>query len=78
MKSRKTVKLIIFALLLTLSISVFVTGCGSTTPEASDPIVIGSKQFAESYILGHMAAIMIEEKTDLTVDTSKKIGRAHV
>jgi glycine betaine/choline ABC-type transport system substrate-binding protein len=70
MKSRKYFKFIILALIFTFSISVIATGCGSNS-ESSDPIVIGSKQFAESYILGHMAAIMIEEKTDLTVDVSK-------
>jgi len=34
-------------------------------------VVIASKQFAESLILAHMAAQLIEAKTDLAVDISK-------
>lgn len=43
-------------------------------PAAAEPagkIVIGSKPFAEQYILGHMAAELIKAKTNLEVDATK-------
>ncbi|AFV12211.1 glycine betaine/carnitine/choline-binding protein [Thermacetogenium phaeum DSM 12270] len=70
MKWRKS---ICWAILLVFIFSIgFVGGCGKEEAQTSeDKIVIASKQFAESYILAHMAAILLKEKAGLDVDTSK-------
>jgi len=46
-------------------------GCGGGGSKEAGKVVIASKQFAESLILAHMAAQLIEAKTDLAVDISK-------
>lgn len=44
----------------------------SLTVNAKEPIIIGSKEFTENYILGEMAAILLKEKYDWPVE--KKLG----
>lgn len=75
--SKKFLKLTVFVVMLAMA-TMFMAGCGGgsssgdqNTGGEKKTVVIASKQFAESYILGHMAAILIEEKTDLNVDISK-------
>ena len=71
LKSRK----IIYLLLAVFVGSFGLLGCGTKEEpkesKAKGKVVVASKQYAEGYILGHMAAILIEEKTDLEVDKSK-------
>jgi osmoprotectant transport system substrate-binding protein len=57
MKRRCTFVFVTFALLLS-----------SCSPSHSDRIVIGSKNFTESFLLGEIAAQMIESRTHLKVD----------
>lgn len=67
-------KLVSLLLCLVLVASLFgVVGCGGgdEADESKGEVIIASKQFAESLILSHMAAILIEEKTDLKADISK-------
>jgi glycine betaine/choline ABC-type transport system substrate-binding protein len=73
LKSKK-----IICLLLAVFVgSFFILLGGCRSNEEGEPkqskgeVVVASKQYAEGYILGHMAAILIEEKTDLEVDKSK-------
>lgn len=75
MMSKKYLKLTVLFVMLALVMTAL-TGCGGKTPPdqpagETKTVVIASKQFAESYILGHMAAILIQEKTNLKVDISK-------
>ncbi|MGB9791825.1 MAG: glycine betaine ABC transporter substrate-binding protein, partial [Thermacetogeniaceae bacterium] len=79
-RKSKSVKLVSLIVLVILVMSLgFVGGCGKkektqASSEQAKPkgrIVIASKQFAESYILAHMAAILLKEKAGLDVDTSK-------
>lgn len=49
-----------------LPLAMFAAGAAGYFREPAD-IAIGSKMFSESLILGHMMAMMIEDRTDLTV-----------
>jgi len=45
---------------------------------AKDTIAIGSKNFSEQVVLGHMLADLIEEKTDIAVDRRLNLGGTQV
>lgn len=74
-------KLLVFTLLICLSVSLLLVGCGQKPAEnqegdnaASGPkgkIVVASKPFAEQYILGNMVVELLKAKTNLEVDGSK-------
>jgi glycine betaine/choline ABC-type transport system substrate-binding protein len=72
MRSRK---LVCFTLVAVMLLSVFsITGCSqkkATTSAKKGTIVVAGKNFGEGYILGWLAATLIDKKTDLKVDTSK-------
>lgn len=56
-------------------------GCGGAKPAAggaSDTITVGSKDFTESIILGEIAAQIIEDRTDLTVERKLNLGGSSV
>ncbi len=48
-------------------------GCGR---DVDNKVIVGSKNFTEQAIVGEMLAILIEEKTDLTVER-KLVSRGH-
>ncbi|MEA3435798.1 MAG: glycine betaine ABC transporter substrate-binding protein [Thermodesulfobacteriota bacterium] len=60
---------ILFILLIFL-----IMGCGSK----KDKIVIGSKNFTEQVILGEIIALLIENNTDLNVETKFNLGGTFV
>jgi len=63
-------KFLCLLLCVALLVAMLVTvGCGGDKPEGK--VVISSKQFAESLVLAHMAAMLIEHDTDLEADISK-------
>ncbi|HHW07043.1 MAG TPA: glycine/betaine ABC transporter substrate-binding protein [Clostridia bacterium] len=76
--NKNFLKLTVFVVMLALAFMVL-AGCGGGQSSSTGggqqaeqkTVVIASKQFAESYILGHMAAILIQEKTNHKVDISK-------
>ncbi|WHY75599.1 glycine betaine ABC transporter substrate-binding protein [Neobacillus sp. WH10] len=49
-----------------------------STANADDKIVIGSKNFSESMILGNMLADLIENKTDIQVERKLNLGGTQV
>lgn len=68
--------------LMIFALAIVVGGCGQKAPEepaaeeptAEEPagkIVVGSKPFAEQYILGHMVVELLKAKTNLEVDGTK-------
>lgn len=55
-------------MVLVIVIALLASGCSEKTTDEKPTVVIGSKLFQESYILAHMAAIMLEDagyKTDV-------------
>ena len=58
------------AFLIALLISVFL----SASVWAKDPVVIGSKNFTEQYILGELLALTIEKNTDIPVQRQFNLG----
>lgn len=72
LKNRKIISLLLIAVLV--GCLGLLGGCGggdTEKPKTKGKVVVASKQYAEGYILGHLAALLIEEKTDLEVDKSK-------
>lgn len=61
-------KIIALILVLILAISVF-SGCSG-----SDGVVVASKQFTESIVLGEILAQLIEAKTDIPVTRKMNLG----
>ncbi|WP_045523924.1 ABC transporter permease/substrate-binding protein [Neobacillus niacini] len=76
-KSNKKVKRLVIGL-----VSVIVVAAGAFTfyskAIAEDKIVIGSKNFSEQLILGHMLADLVESKTDIEVDRKMNLGGSQV
>lgn len=64
----KKMKLIALVLVLVLMVSVF-TGCSS-----KKGVVVASKQFTESIVLGEIIAQLIEAKTDIPVTRKMNLG----
>ena len=55
-------------MVLVIVFALVASGCSEKTTDEKPTVVIGSKLFQESYILAHMAAIMLEDagyKTDV-------------
>lgn len=55
-------------MVLVIVVALLASGCSEKTTDEKPTVVIGSKLFQESYILAHMAAIMLEDagyKTDV-------------
>ncbi|NMB42378.1 MAG: glycine/betaine ABC transporter substrate-binding protein [Firmicutes bacterium] len=69
MGKRRIISLLLCVFLLVVSIGV--GGCGGDKAGSSGKVVIASKQFAENLIFAHVAALLIENNTDLKVDISK-------
>jgi len=49
-------------------------GAGQAEPDAPGRIVIGSKNFTESRILGEMLAMLVEDHTNLSVEHRSGLG----
>ncbi|WP_419886924.1 glycine betaine ABC transporter substrate-binding protein [Neobacillus niacini] len=62
--------------------SIFVVAVGAFTiyskASAGDKIVIGSKNYSEQLILGHMMADLVEGKTDIEVERKMNLGGSQV
>lgn len=76
-KKGKTAKRWIVAV---TTIVIIAAGCFKvySTANAEDKIVIGSKNFSESIILGNMLADLIENKTDIQVERKLNLGGTQV
>lgn len=48
-------------MVLVIVVALLAAGCSEKTPAEKPTVVIGSKLFQESYILAHMAALMLED-----------------
>lgn len=62
------IKMIALALVLVMTMSLF-TGCSG-----NDGVVVASKQFTESIVLGEIIAQLIEAKTDIPVTRKMNLG----
>jgi len=71
--SRSSRTIAVRASIICLPIAVFVVGAAGYVKTRSD-ITVGSKNFTEQLILGHMMALVIEDQTDLTVDRRFCLG----
>lgn len=62
--------------------SIIILAAGALTvyskTSAGDKIVIGSKNFSEQLILGHMLADLVENKTDIEVERKMNLGGSQV
>ncbi|MBO8176914.1 MAG: glycine/betaine ABC transporter substrate-binding protein [Bacillus sp. (in: Bacteria)] len=67
-------KLLSFALILTLLLGIL-TGCNNTS---DNKIVVSGKMWTEQYILTHMIAELLKEKTDLTVEVKEGLGEVSI
>lgn len=65
-------------LLLSATLLAGCGGGGASAIGASDTVTIGSKDFTESIILGEIAAQIIEDRTDLTVERNFNLGGTSV
>jgi glycine betaine/choline ABC-type transport system substrate-binding protein len=74
---RLVVFLLAFALLVVSALGV--AGCSSQQASSTAPaqpakkgtIIVAGKNFGEGYVLGQIAAILLQDKSDLNVDSSK-------
>ncbi|WP_276557888.1 glycine betaine ABC transporter substrate-binding protein [Dethiobacter alkaliphilus] len=71
------IKIAGLALAVILALGVALQGIWGMFGEQTD-ITIGSKNFTENILLGHMMASLIEEHTDLTVERSMNMGGTEV
>ena len=73
----KRILLLGLAFILTVT---FVTSCGigSSQRNASDTVVVGSKNFTEQIIVANMVADMIEAHTNLKVVRKLNLGGTNV
>jgi osmoprotectant transport system permease protein len=76
-KTGKTIKRLVIGL---TSIIIVVAGAFTvySKTSAGDKIVIGSKNFSEQLILGHMLADLVENKTDIEVERKMNLGGSQV
>lgn len=77
MKTRKTQKRIL-AISSIFIILIFVFSAISNVNTNSKVITVGSKDFSEQMILGHMVADLIEENTDISVNRKINLGGTQV
>jgi osmoprotectant transport system permease protein len=77
LKRRRHQKIIlaIFALAI---VALFTYNGVTESRESTEEIVIGAKDFSEQSIVANMVALLIEEKTDLRVQTSLALGGTNV
>lgn len=76
--SKKTPKTVIVILII-IGLSVGILGkVNFVKTTGKDTIVIGSKNFTEQLIVGSMLAYLIEEETDLNVETKLNLGGTQV
>lgn len=61
------------AIILTIAMILAFAGCGGDSAE-TEPIKIATKPMTEQYILGEMLKLLIEEKTEYTVEITKGVG----
>lgn len=71
----KKIKKAVAVLLATVMAATGLTGCGS---KSGDTIVVGSKQFTESIVLGELFAQLVENKTDLKVERKFNLGATSI
>ena len=77
-RSKKTSKTIVVVLII-MGLSAGVLGqLTYTGANTKDTIVIGSKNFTEQLIVGSMFGYLVEEKTDLNVETKLNLGGTQV
>jgi osmoprotectant transport system permease protein len=76
-KTGKTIKRLVIGFT-----SIIIVAAGAFTvyskTSASDKIIIGSKNFSEQLILGHMLADLVENKTDIEVERKMNLGGSQV
>ncbi|NYE09673.1 osmoprotectant transport system permease protein [Bacillus niacini] len=76
-KTGKTIKRLVIGFT-----SIIIVAAGAFTvyskTSAGDTIVIGSKNFSEQLILGHMLADLVENKTDIEVERKMNLGGSQV
>jgi osmoprotectant transport system permease protein len=76
-KTGKTIKRLVIGFT-----SIIIVAAGAFTvyskTSAGDKIVIGSKNFSEQLILGHMLADLVEYKTDIEVERKMNLGGSQV
>ncbi|MCP3740966.1 glycine betaine ABC transporter substrate-binding protein [Rossellomorea sp. BNER] len=63
-------------LLLILSFSIIISGCGNGNEE--DTIVVSGKMWTEQYILTHMVAQLIDANSDLNVEIKEGLGEVSI
>ncbi|CUH94967.1 Carnitine transport binding protein OpuCC [Propionispora sp. 2/2-37] len=68
-------KIALFSLLL---LTIVLAGCSLFTGSKGDRVVIAGKNFTEQDILVYMMKYMIEDRTDLTVETKPYLGGTNV
>lgn len=54
------------------------SGCGGSSGDTTDPIVIGGKPWTEQYILPHILGQFIEANSDYTVDYEDGLGEVSI
>jgi len=59
---------------LLLSLTLALALAASTVPAQAPDVVIGSKNFTESHLLGEMLALLVEANSDLTVEHRSGLG----
>ncbi len=73
-RSRRRLRdLVVRTSIICLPLAVCAVGAAGYVKTRAD-VVIGSKNFSEQFILGHMMALVIEDQTDLTVDRRFCLG----
>lgn len=70
---RKIISLILISVLM-----VGMVGCGNSTGKSDKTVVIGGKNFTEQDILVYMMEAIIEDKTDVNVETKGFLGGTNV
>ncbi|NLB41839.1 MAG: ABC transporter permease subunit [Clostridiales bacterium] len=76
-KSRKTQK-IILGTTATLLIVMFVSNWIGTLDRSDKTITIGGKDYTEQYVVVHLLADIIEDRTDIKVDRKDNLGGTQV
>lgn len=72
-RRRSPRRIVVRTSIICLPLAVFVVGAAGYVKTRPD-VTIGSKNFTEQLILGHMMALVIEDRTDLTVDRRFCLG----
>ena len=78
LKQRKHNKVILSISAVVILIIFIFTGVNNNRNQGSKIIRIGTKDFTEQHILGHMVADLIEDRTDIIVDRKINLGGTQV